>query len=272
MKKFWLTVIAISFSIAIVFASIGIINFVQFENTSQTESIEGAVSADIFDLQTEMSELYLVKEEYLAEQSEINTKLDELSEKDLEQDAEAKAEYEELIARLNEIEELIEQIQSRIDSLQASIDELYSSVEELNRNVVTFGVINGGYTFTSVADYVFPLTAVASCGNKISLSNNTDIVVGKNTSQVLVSFNMAMKCDSVSPRYSYIYLNGAKHNVVYGYGVATGAVISMSSSPILINVKEGDILNLVVSGKNGDALYDNSGSCLRTWITVEVVA
>ncbi len=122
MKRLLIYIGIISFSLVLALATLGIVNYVDKENSLDNKT----VSAEIFDLQTEVSNLYIDKQTYEEDQAEINAKIEAL----LEKESISAIEKTELLKRLNEVESSIASLEEEIENAIGSTEELYLKKQE----------------------------------------------------------------------------------------------------------------------------------------------
>ena len=82
MKRFLFYVCSLTLVLVITLATMGIVNYINEQDKLNNTNIENSVSADIYDMQLEISTLYLSKYDYEKEKAEIEAKLEDLSEND----------------------------------------------------------------------------------------------------------------------------------------------------------------------------------------------
>lgn len=155
-----------------------------------------------------------------------------------------------------------------VNSLEGNEERMAPSVAAVNKglskNIITARTIKD-YTIQENDTYetiaLYPLTNV---GEQLTLENGT-IKIGENISKVLVSFICLNEGQTAGRKYAQIFKNGGGYNPAFVY-VPASTPSQIVQNPCLMDVSEGDIIELKVYGSAGDILTGN-----RTLVTVEAV-
>ena len=247
---------------------------VKNEQTGHQTELEN-IELFLEDLQLRIEEtadnqqLLLQKAEYEEDKAEIEEKL---------ADCEARlsaisVELSTLETKVSTIEEQLSAVNEEIDSLQSQIDDLYARVNALNRNIIT-GIFTAGSGLVSPKTYyTIPLVSKVAIGNKLSVNSNGEIVIGANVSKVLVSYSVQVKPNQAydGQRFCYCFKNGTMFSQTATYLPEVVTTHTMSSSPFLLSVAQGDKLSLVFYTYSSNDLVIENASSYRTYMTVEVV-
>lgn len=158
------------------------------------------------------------------------------------------------------------------------VDEKSVEVNGFNieRCIMTRG-LSAQITNLSVNTYtIIPLNLSNSTGSRLTASNNGGIQIGAGVSKVLVSGKMAVEgVTTAGNRHLRIVKNTYSANNTLGWAWDTLAVSDSEDiiiPPQLVDVKEGDIINLYYyTGQSADRIGGNAQGG-RTSLTVEVVA
>lgn len=265
MKRFLFYVCSLTLVLVITLATMGIVNYINEQDKLNNTNIENSVSADIYDMQLEISTLYLSKYDYEKEKAEIEAKLEDLSENDEATNNEITA----LSQRLVEVETKIAEIESEIQEINNTITEIYNLINANDRSVMTLCLpsqhsMNGN-------DFVnLPLTLYCSSGSSLIYKDNA-VYVGKNVSKILVSANVFVGADGVAGDRS-IMINKNDLYAVHSNAIFDGDSSShVLISPCLLSVQENDYIKLSFqSCSTGDSIWGTPDYML-TYFTVEVV-
>ena len=104
-------------------------------------------------------------------------------------------------------------------------------------------------------------------GDKLTL-NNDNIVIGAGVNKIKVSAKITWYATTGSIKYLWLYKNNIDGLAWSTINVPNRTYLSDIIPEILVDVKEGDIINMMYyTEKAGDALEH----LMRTYITVEVV-
>lgn len=152
-----------------------------------------------------------------------------------------------------------------------------ASQKVYSKSIITIGLGNTTVLGTTGVYTKVPLAVtVASTGGRMSLSDNS-IRIGKNISFVKVSGQILVKCGSVSVnRHARIQkISGSattSHAWSCVYGTANYNVLYIMS-PVLVPVKEGDLIRLVyyTTDANDSIASGSSANGWQTYLTAEEV-
>lgn len=158
------------------------------------------------------------------------------------------------------------------------VDEKSVEVNGFNitRSIMTRG-LSAAITNLTVNTYtIIPLNLSNSTGTKLTASSNGGIQIGAGVSKVLVSGKMAVEgVKTAGNRHLRIVKNTYTAANTLGWAWDTLAVSDSEDiiiPPQLVNVTEGDIINLYYyTGNSADTIGGNAQGG-RTSLTVEVVA
>lgn len=140
--------------------------------------------------------------------------------------------------------------------------------KEFEKNIITAGLKDGlpcGIlgSYTQVTGFM----QMSKSGNKLTL-NNDNIVIGAGVKKIKVSAKITWYATTGSIKYLWLYKNNIDGLAWSTINVPNGTHLSDIIPEILVDVKEGDIINMMYyTDKAGDALEN----LMRTYITVEVV-
>lgn len=140
--------------------------------------------------------------------------------------------------------------------------------KEFEKNIITAGLKDGlpcdilG-SYTQVTGFM----QMSKSGNKLTL-NNDNIVIGAGVKKIKVSAKITWYVTTGSIKYLWLYKNNIDGLAWSTISVQDTTYISDTFPEFTVDVKEGDIINMMYyTDKAGDELEN----LMRTYITVEVV-
>lgn len=139
-----------------------------------------------------------------------------------------------------------------------------------NKNIIT-AFMNGNQTIRYENELV-NLDNSISVGKELIFNPNThNIKIGKGIRKIVVSANIFLE-SMASSDYVWCFIRKNDNNIASSIISTSKFFISASISSILIEVKENDIINLVLN----DAKFNEStrvirGGSFNTWLTIEAV-
>lgn len=151
---------------------------------------------------------------------------------------------------------------------------LVSAINEVNdKNIISVGLSQDFSIPTSnVLTQITGLTSLDNIGSKLTLSNN-QIVIGAGVSKVKVSYVLDIKAQASASNVNiYLRLNSTAISQEVASFNAVGHTEDISYIPRLIDVSEGDKIDLGIYGTAGNLVQHGYDSIVRSIITVEVVA
>lgn len=153
-----------------------------------------------------------------------------------------------------------------------NLNKLQDNVEEAILKDIMFATNTSGYTTTSTAAEIVPLTATINIGDKLSISDDGGVLIGSGVSIIKASGQLNYKTPSAeNGRHAlYIYKNSSvvANSVFRSEG--TESYQCVSSPNALIEVEEGDIIYLKARSQDaeGAVIYNATRT---NYLTVEVV-
>ena len=168
----------------------------------------------------------------------------------------------------------IKDIYSNITNINSSISTINSNITNLQeKNIVTLS-LHSNFTVQTTNEYLpLNLDFDTKIGNKLVFESG-GIKIGAGVSKILVSAQLSF--DSKSTRNTHLRIaknnNSSTDNVLaWRYGnFSNGDVGNLTVSTVLVNVQEGDLLNLYYYCAAGDIINGNAYG-KRTNMTVMVV-
>lgn len=145
-----------------------------------------------------------------------------------------------------------------------------TNYEDLNPapSIMTIRV-NETFTETSGGAYnTIPMILHNSNGNRLSYTNNS-IVIGSNVNKILVNGSMILTANTTGNKHLRIYKNNTPIGWVLSRATVTGQEFSLSISPILIDVVEGDVITLKSYISTNDKI--TGGTYIPTYLTVQEI-
>lgn len=155
-----------------------------------------------------------------------------------------------------------------LNLMQENIETAIYEVDENAKPSVITASMSGNHTLASASSYEqIVLDSSVSTKNNLSISSDGGILIGKGINKVLISVKghfqtvagTSLKWVSVFDQYA---------NPLCAVASSLSARATLTSTPAVVNVKEGDVLYLKVSGALGDIVR---GTDAYTNITVEAV-
>lgn len=146
---------------------------------------------------------------------------------------------------------------------------------KVERSVMTKTLSADATNLTANTYKVLPLTASATAGTQLIDVANGGIKIGAGVDKVLISAKMAIEGSSTTDRR---YLRIVLNNTLSSSGtlawssqtVTVNTIETISITPVLVNVEEGDVINLYYyTPKSTDTIKGGFGAL--TALTVEVV-
>lgn len=219
--------------------------------------------------QEEIDELYVQKETFEEDKAEIEANISAINNA-LQG---VQTEQESANNNLTELDGYIDFLQIQIDNLQASINELYAIISSINRSVITLSLSNN-VSLQSNETKLLEMSREESCGTKLTCSNG-QVVIGKDVHYVLVSGLARLEVLNTENFVSFqicqtntgIVAEPGAHS-----GKLTNSTVSLTITPRLIAVSEGDNISAQVFATCPTTVCGKTGAWLRTYLTVEVVA
>lgn len=165
---------------------------------------------------------------------------------------------------LNNIENGIEALDNTSTSMAGSIATNTTNIDNL-QTVATATFTNDK---TSLAGGVLALDTINSTSDKLTLSGS-GIRIGAGISKVLVSGNVFFQFTAADQNYLYMQIrkNTTAVSIAIGAEAFNYAFISLSFTPVLVEVQEGDIF-YIVSTEGRTGTYRGGQN---SWLTIQVV-
>lgn len=153
-----------------------------------------------------------------------------------------------------------------VDGYSTSTTDGYSA-NYINgtRSTITASFSTNHTIATTNTEEKVNLDTSVSVGNKLTLNNSGEIVVGSGVRAILVSANINYQTITAGVKYVIIKQNGA---TVYQNTSQISARTSLPITPSLVEVQEGDKITLYLNGTQNDVI--RRGVAFSN-ITVEVV-
>ena len=171
---------------------------------------------------------------------------------------------------ISDLEGAVSDINQAISGMSDDITDLQSAVAGITtKNVITAGM-SDNLTLSVTGDTVVPLAiAKTQLGNKLSVANNR-IYIGAGISKILVSAQVYVNRSQGNDHGAFniqLRKNGSQIADSTNSGMANIGNVSRNITPILINVSEGDYIDLVYYGYASDVIRSETG----TYVTIEAV-
>ena len=281
MKRIFIYALSISFAIILAFIGIGIINYVNKQDTAYGDSY----STELYELKTTMGDLYLNIDLYEEEKAGFKEKLQLLLDEQsaIQEEIEAgnlanqnrldelASEIESTQSDIVDIETRILQIKTKITEIEERVNDLYTKVNALNRNILTAYVSD--YLETEGKEVLTPLVAGVQVGSTSKLYvEGGKIYIGAGVSKVLVSGMILFKdySNTSSTRYGSIFSPPSILVDARSYCEA-GGLAQLVFPPVLLNVTEGKSFTMYFKGANSEIYAKGDSTIMKTYLTVEVV-
>ena len=145
---------------------------------------------------------------------------------------------------------------SATDALSANQGRILN--DKFSRNIIT-AYASQTSTVAGV-NKSLELNELAKVGNKLNIVNN-NIVIGAGVNKIKVSAKVLIDEQQLTTSFIYIGLNGNIANRGDGYGIYN----TITLTDKLLNVSQGDIINVSVTSGTNATVYED------TYITVEVI-
>lgn len=152
---------------------------------------------------------------------------------------------------------------------------IVTAINETNTKNIITARLTSNYTITTASVYeTLPLEEWEKIGDKLSINNNGEVVVGTGVHHVKITGNARNTTGTVAGKYVTIQ-NSSSQQLVQSivYKPVANQTIMVPLAPATFEVSEGERLSLRVYGAKGDVWVGNNQAygMLATYITIEVV-
>lgn len=140
---------------------------------------------------------------------------------------------------------------------------------DIQTNIITANLKEDYTISTQSSVLTVPISETVKIGDKFTTSNN-NIVIGSGISYIKVSANVRVD-NTASGDILFAYITSNDSTKIYSCSISSGARTSLTISPYLLKVNEGDIINLKVQNSSSATSKLLSANRLATYVTLEAV-
>lgn len=143
--------------------------------------------------------------------------------------------------------------------------------EQFKQNIITAYLTST--QITSAAFQKIELSNAVSIGEKLTLTSLNQIKIGSGISKVKISATVSTEWDSAPAPDSLIgiFRNGEIIARINGYKMDANKSTSISASPFVLDVQEGDVIHLSYFGTNANNKISGAPDYYLTYMTVEEI-
>ena len=219
MKRLLFYIGSITFAIVIAFTSIGLVHYIDNENSKQTIDVASSSSSELFNLQQEINNLFLKKDEFLQEKEDLLSELSVAqgsSQTYVQAIADLEDEIETLYVQKLEYESDKQDIEDLLDELDETDEEQAGQIATLQGQIVS---INSSISSieTQITSLQTQITSLQTSNSSI-LTQITDLTTRISLVETSIS-TLETRISAVEENITTIYgrLNSMNKNIITGY-------------------------------------------------------
>ena len=239
MKRIFIYALSISFAIILAFTGIGIINYVNKQDTAYGDS----VSAEIYELKNSMSDLYIDKEAYEEDLQELTDKIDYW----IFEQEKVKNEQSGYQGELKELDLLIQNLQDQIDAtLDNQLLLLQKAEYEADKVELEKKLAECDSTLAEIDSELTALNnKVDDIEEQLSTINTEIESLQSQINDLYARVNALNRNILTAYVAEYVENNGAEITLTLTSGVKVGSKLSVSGGKVVVG---SGVSKVIVSG------------------------
>lgn len=174
--------------------------------------------------------------------------------------------------QLSIVDSIVDTVGDLTDLDTVDKSNVVNAINEVNDKNIMMIYLSDSYTMaaTNVFYSISGFALGSSIGNKLTFSNNR-IYIGAGVSKIKINYTAKIQSVNTTRTFIYLTMNGVNISQEGWWPGASGQQSTISFTPKLIDVNEGDYFSLACYGTQNTIILGKTGYFEPTYMTIEVI-